>query len=232
MLYQSSIGATAMAALLSALTVSAIPTPQSSTGPIYPPTELGANFRLVANVTGADLVPSINNYVLTSYQTGGGTAYTILVANTTLTTGRIFYVNGTATEVEYHESNVLSDAGTPPFPAGLAVAADNDADGERYVSLDSGPGQAGILLTQFPDPIHELGGGAGLFYACQNTMPDGEVAIQLESRAPGAFLPKGCVDITLLPQCSEGSGRDAPFGNNVNCYPDVAGIDWTYYSTD
>lgn len=41
--------------------------------------------------------------------------------------------------------------------------------------------------------------------------------------------PEGCTDVTFLPQCVF-NGTVEEFGNTVNCYEDVAGIDWTVYS--
>jgi hypothetical protein len=58
------------------------------------------------------------------------------------------------------------------------------------------------------------------------------VAIQLFYSAAGDTIPEGCAIVNLLPQCSEGSGTEDPFGNTINCYPDVAAIDWTIYNTD
>ena len=100
------------------------------------------------------------------------------------------------------------------------------------MSINAGLGEPGIRLTQFPDPTTELyGPQGGGFYACNNTLPYGS-AIQLLFKGDGDLMPEGCADITLLPQCSEGSGLEHPFGNTVNCYADVADIDWTVYSTD
>jgi hypothetical protein len=207
---------------------SAAPT---GTTPIYPPKTTSANFRLVANVTANDLTPSINNFVVSSYHVGAGEDFAVLVANATATTGRIFYVNGTATDVRYGTSNILSDEGSPLFPAGISINP-ADASGEQSVSINAGEGQAGVGMTQFPDPISELRtvGGAG-FYACNNALPFGP-AVQVLSKAQGQETPAGCADITLLPQCSEGSGAADPFGQITNCYVDVTGIDWTYYNTD
>lgn len=207
---------------------SAAPT---ATSPIYPPKTTSANFRLVANVTANDLSPSINNFVLSSYHVGAGEAFAVLVENVTATTGRIFYVNGTAIDVRYSTSNILSDEGSPLFPAGVSINP-ADASGEQSVSINSGEGESGVGMTQFPDPISELRvvGGDG-FYACNNALPFGP-AVQVLSKAQGQATPAGCADITLLPQCSEGSGLAHPFGQITNCYADVAGIDWTYYNTD
>lgn len=201
----------------------------TATSPIFPPKTTSANFRLIANVTANDLSPSINNFVLTSYHIGAGQAYAVLAENADATAGRIFYINGTATDVRYGTSNVLTDGGTPLFPFGITVNP-VDASGEQAVSINAGEGQSGVGLTLFPDPISALRvvGGAG-FYACTNTLPYGP-AVQVLSKAQGQTTPAGCADITLLPQCNEGSGLEHPFGQITNCYTDVAGIDWTVYT--
>src|SRR4051812_45042071 len=87
-----------------------------TSSPIFPPRSSAADFRLVANVTANDLTPSINDYVLTSYHTGAGQAFAVLVPNTSATSGRTFYTNGTAEDIRYRRSNILTDGGSPPFP--------------------------------------------------------------------------------------------------------------------
>ncbi|TAQ86462.1 hypothetical protein B7494_g5214 [Chlorociboria aeruginascens] len=196
-----SFKATSALALLASLAASA-PTTRRY---VYPPTSTSLNFKLVANVTD----------------------YAVLVQNTTVDSGRIFYVNGTAEEVRYNSADLLSDGGTPLFPWGVWINEPNAA-GEQTVSVNAGIGQTGLGLTQFPDPISEL---RGLWYACNNTLEYGP-AIQLLSKETGAPTPAGCADITLLPQCSVGSGMAQEFPNESECYEDVAGIDWTYYNTD
>jgi hypothetical protein len=199
--------------------------------PIYPPKTTSANFRLVANVTSNDLTPSINNYVLTSYHTGAGEAYAVLQPNETVTSGRIFYLNGTATDIRYNNGNILSDEGTPLFPAGLIINPSNSAN-EQTVSINAGTGEAGVGLTSFPDPISALDfKGQQGYYACVNELEYGS-AVQLLFKSAGQETPAGCADVNLLPQCSEGSGAEHPFGETSECYEDVAGIDWSYYNTD
>jgi hypothetical protein len=78
--------------------------------PISPPWQQSKSFTLVANVTGADLTPSVQNYVLTSYHVGAGQARAVLVNGDT---ARLFYLNGTAEEVRYNRASVLSSGGTP-----------------------------------------------------------------------------------------------------------------------
>lgn len=227
-----------MAFLKSTLAVTLLSTlastfPTTRQAPIYPPTQLSSNFRFVANVTdpSCDLAPSINNYVLSSYHIGAGEDYAVLIPNTTYTSGRIFYVNGTATEVRYGASNLLSDGGTPPFPFGVSILPTTEA-----VTITAGEGQAGIGLTRFPDPVPKLYGGqeGDGFYGCLKTapfLPYGD-AVVLFYKPYGSETPEGCADVTLLPECSEGSGAVDEFANTLNCYPDVSAIDWTYYNTD
>ena len=211
---------------LSAMALASLATaaPTTRQVPNYPPTALSSNFRLIANVTGADLATPINDYALTSYHTGAGTAYAVLVPNTTPTSGRIFYVNGTAEEVRYNAANVLSDEGSPLFPGGVSINADNT------VSINAGAGEAGVGLKRFPVAVPELAYlGGGEFYGCVKDLVFGS-AVQLFFKAEGAPTPAGCADVSLLPQCSEGSGAEDASANTVNCYADVAGIDWSVYS--
>jgi hypothetical protein len=82
--------------------------------PIYPPWTQSTNFRLVANVTGADLVPSIQDYVLASYHVGAGQGAAILVPNDATNPGRQFYVNGTAEDIRYNRGTIQSSGGAAP----------------------------------------------------------------------------------------------------------------------
>ncbi len=217
--------------LLSLLTLaSTAPT----SNPVYPPTSQSLNFRLVANVTTPNPSIQIDDYVLTSYHIGAGEAYAVLVPNVTVTSGRIFYVNGTASDVYYRNSNIPSDEGTPLFPAGLSIIPASTTSSSGPLVIDAGEGQAGIGLSQFPDPISKLyngglGDGRG-FYACNNELEYGE-AVQVLFKQAGDVTPEGCVDVVLLPQCSEGSGAADEFAANSQCYEDVAGIDWSVYSS-
>ena len=210
--------------LLSSLTSCA---PTST--PIYPPQIDAQNFYLIANVTSNDLSPSINSYVVASYHVGAGKDLAILTPNVNPASGRIFYVNGTSEEVYYGQSNVLSDEGTPPFAAGVSIASSTS----NALLINAGVGQAGIGLTRFPDPITELyATGSEGFYACLSPELGGGSAVQIFVQN-GNDVPESCARITLLPQCStEGSGLEHPDGNLINCYADVAGIDWTVYNSD
>lgn len=102
---------------IAALLVSAAAAaPAARQAPAYPPHSLGTSFRLIANVTSADLSPSINDYVLTSYHLSAGGAAAVLAPFTTPTTGRLFYLNGTAEDVRYRRASILTSGGTPVSP--------------------------------------------------------------------------------------------------------------------
>jgi hypothetical protein len=185
---------------------------------------------LVVNVTSADLTPSIQNYVVSSYHTGAGQAAAVLT-DPSVVAGRNFYVNGTAEDVYYRTSNILTDGGTPPFPSGLIVQPDDSAS--NLALINAGLGTTGVGLTRFPVPVTTLEGPGYVpttYYACvDETLPYGP-AVGLYYAYSNDTLPEGCVPIVLLPQCAEDDGVEHEFGNTVTCYADVAGIDWTIYS--
>lgn len=211
------LSAATVFALLNTL-ASAAPT----SSPIFPPRSTSENFRLIANVTKHDLTPSVNGFELASYHIGAGQGYAVLT-NDTPSTGRIFYTNGTAEEIRYRRSNILSDGGTPLFPFGIVLNED------KSVSVNAGLGTAGVNLALFPDPISKLSAvGKDGFYACQSNLSFG--LVQVFTRAYEEETPAGCADVTLLAQCSEGSRAEHPFGAISGCYADVKGIDWSIYS--
>lgn len=213
-------------ALLSTL-ASAAPT----STPIFPPKSSSESFNLIANVTSGDLTPSVQNWAVSSYHTGAGTAYAVLSA----TSKRIFYANGTAEEIRYSQGNVLSDEGTPPFPGGLVLnAPTTSTTPEVSLSVNAGLGTTGVGITIFPEPISKLYAvGGGGFYACERVPFQGaQSAVMLfQKQHYDDVVPTGCAEVVLLPQCSEGSGVVHPTGAVSGCYADVAGIDWTVYSS-
>ncbi|KAL3418601.1 hypothetical protein PVAG01_10318 [Phlyctema vagabunda] len=208
-------------ALLTLTTTNAFPTARQA--PNYAPTLQSSTFTLVANVTSHDLSPSVNDWVVSSYHTGAGTGYAVLVAADQ--GGREFYVNGTAEEVRYNEASIASDGGSPPFPFGIVIN-----EPANSVSINAGLGEKGVGLTRFPDPVPKLHGAPnGGWFACNSALPFGD-AVQLFSLPLGDTAPEGCASVVLLPQCAADSGVEHPFTNIINCYEDVAGIDWTIYS--
>jgi len=147
-------------ALLLPLT-SALPTTRQVQ---YPPYKTSKHFQLVANVTSGNL--PIKNFVLESYHTGAGTAYAVLAANDSTANPRIFYVNGTASEVRFGLSSTVSDAGSGPysFPEALEInPSDPATSATNYSSvyINAGQGQKYVGLTSFPAPIIQLHGYQG-----------------------------------------------------------------------
>ncbi|RDL33758.1 uncharacterized protein BP5553_08126 [Venustampulla echinocandica] len=225
------------AATIALLSTMAASSPTPTTSPKYPERLSSENFRLVADVKSNDLNPSIQNYVLTSYHTGAGLAFAVLQPNETATSGRIFYANGTDEDIRYGHGNVLSDEGTPLFPGGIVVnppfptptPGSNPEDAEIDLSINAGVGTSGVGITRFPDQISNLYSSAGEgFYACMKDLMYGP-AVLVFVKQHFVDTPKECADVVLLPQCSEGSGAEHPFGKPSSCYADVAGTDWTVY---
>lgn len=226
--------------------------PTARQTPIYPPTSSSNAFHLIANVTDPShpFGATINTWAVTSYHTGAGFATAVL---TPTSTGRTFYVNGTASQVQFGETSILTDGGTPPFPDGWTVQNATQFDpnypAEHTVYINAGAGTPNIGLHRFPDPIPDVyGTSSGTYVACNNTIPyTGAQVVTIQYayatfiNASGAFdyeknIPQGCVEIALLPQCTPintlppGSLSSHAFAVEVDCYADVAGIDWTVYS--
>jgi len=112
-----------------------------------------------------------------------------------------------------------------------------DSLGRHDTFINAGIGSPDIGLTGFPEPVHWLygpGGEVGSFIACNTPSPPLPygAAITLNYLYEGEEVPESCTTINLLPQCAVGDGVVHEFGNTVNCYEDVAGIDWSiYYSS-
>ncbi|KAF7903993.1 hypothetical protein EAF00_001327 [Botryotinia globosa] len=217
-------------ALLTSVT-SAAPTRRQTYS--TPPKSTSTHFTLVANVTSGDL--AINHFVLESYHTGAGTAYAVLAEDTSEANPRIFYINGTATDVRFGNSSTITDSGSgsDSFPESLTITPSDPASsstGSSTVEINAGAGQPYVGLTASPFQTTQLHGYQGeTFYACNTTLLYGP-AIQLFYRGYSQETPAGCSDVALLPQCSEGSGAEDASAATVSCYDDVAAIDWSVYS--
>jgi hypothetical protein len=227
--------------------------PTARQAPNYPPASSSNAFRLVVNVTdpSTDFIPSINDFVLTSYHTGAGQAYAVVAPNLSAATGRILYENGTAIDISLGGSTIISDSGTPPFPSSIIVQDVTQFD-PRYptqhnVQLNVGEGTKNVGLARFPEPIPALQGPAiGTFAVCSNVLSSGQAFVLTYAYATfedanGNYLyqkniPEGCAEIKLLPQCATINELPAnaysshEFASIQKCYDDVAVIDWTVYS--
>jgi len=212
--------------------------------PLAPPWSQSTSFRLVANVTGADLTPPVQDFVVTSYHVGAGQAAAVLVANDETNPGRQFYVNGTAEDVRYNRGNILTSGGTPvcslsptssfsrtkanttqPFPYGIQISPAPATS----VSINAGLGTSGVGLERFPSPITYLTAPeAATYVACTTQLPY-SVGVTLNVLRTGEEVPAECAKVTLFPECAEGDGSVHETENIVQCYEDVAGIDWDLY---
>jgi hypothetical protein len=97
------------------------------------------------------------------------------------------------------------------------------------VFINAGVGTIGVGLERFPSPVTYLTALGGKYVACNDaTLPFGP-AIALNVRRTDEPVPAGCAEVNLLPQCAELDGTPHEFDNVVQCYADVAGIDWSLY---
>ncbi|KFY70228.1 hypothetical protein V498_10381, partial [Pseudogymnoascus sp. VKM F-4517 (FW-2822)] len=193
--------------------------------PLAPPWTQSTSFRLVANVTGADLIPSVQNYVVTSAHIGAGQGAAVLVPNDATNPGRQFYVNGTAEEVRYNRATVQSSGGAAPnvYPYGIQIAP-APATG---VTINAGLGTPSVGLERFPSPVTFLTAPeAATYVACNERLTFGD-AIALNVLRTGEAVPAGCAEVKLLPECSAGDGSVHETENIVQCYADAAAIDWS-----
>ncbi|KAI0392402.1 hypothetical protein F5Y17DRAFT_361643 [Xylariaceae sp. FL0594] len=242
-------------ALGAACLASAVPLESRQVVPHYPPNSLSTGFRLVANVTdpATDLKPSVNGWELTGIHTGAALNEAIL-ANAP---GRVFYHNGTASEIRYGQGSILSDGGSPPFPYGIYVQSESEHDAtypaEHDVNINVGSGTIGVSLLAFPNPYFYLTGpnsAQGTFVACPRVVPYYGVeytvvrfaydTIDPSTSLPVRNVPKGCTAITLIPECdtlpklskcnkNNGGQASHEFAVESKCYKDVSAINWPEY---
>ncbi|KAI0403778.1 hypothetical protein F4802DRAFT_277990 [Xylaria palmicola] len=216
--------------------------------PHYPPSSASTGFRLVVNVTdpASDLTPSVNGWELQGIHTGAGQNEATLASGP----GRVFYHNGTATEIRYNQGSVLSDGGSPPFPYGIYVqgAGEHDATypDEHAVGISVGSGTVGVSLAAFPNPYTYLTATApGTYVACPRTVPyyNAEYVVvrfayDVVDPATSLYVrdvPAGCAAVNLIPECDAlaalpaGSIASHEFAAESKCYADVSAINWPEY---
>lgn len=106
------------------------------------------------------------------------------------------------------------------------------------ISINAGTGEAGVQLAQFPEhyPILRAPSQPGTYVACNQTEPYyRQNFITVRAVYDNLSVPENCVAIALVPQCAElptlpaGSLASHEFANDVNCYEDVAAINWSEY---
>ncbi|KAK4465444.1 hypothetical protein QBC42DRAFT_261232 [Cladorrhinum samala] len=183
-------------------------------------------FFLVAHVTDSnhDLSPSVNNYVLSTAHTGAGMNAAILTS-APATSGRIFYENGTADEVQAGQTHILTDGATPPVPFGIYIQDPSQPSS----SIPINGGQGTISSISGSDPVLTNGQGEGTFLACNETIPYYNlnfITLHYSYDASPA-VPENCAPIVLVPQCTQlnalpdNAYSSHEFAVQVPCYEDA-----------
>ncbi|KZZ87775.1 hypothetical protein AAL_08278 [Moelleriella libera RCEF 2490] len=113
-----------------------------------PPTAKSQAFNLIVNATNLDRAFSraIQASSISSLHVGAG----LSLLRVSDDAPRIFYINGTETELHFAQSTVISDAAAPPVPYGISLISDDATSSTAH--LDAGPGAKGIGLTRFLVP--------------------------------------------------------------------------------
>ncbi|KAM3504831.1 hypothetical protein MY11210_008210 [Beauveria gryllotalpidicola] len=218
----------------------------TSTGPAYPETSASNGFNLVLNVTdpSKDLSPPVHGTFVTSIHVGPALNYVGQSSNASV--ARLLYVNGTASDVRYGNSNTVSDGGTPPFPEVLSLVQDKDSETLSTLFLNAGSAGNGNYrtgITGFPSPIPEL--YPLTYVACREALAYyGGKAFVIVKQAQTTVskdgqmehnIPEGCAPLSLLPQCATlndlpaGSMSSHEFAASTRCYKDVNSIHWPKY---
>lgn len=208
--------------------------------PNYPSTSLSKGFNLVVNVTdpSADFTPPINNFFVTSIHVGAGQS----LIGVDPDVGRIFYQNGTAEEIYYRQSTVITDGATPPLPFGITLEQDAGSDVLSTGRIDGGFGTPGIGLSRFPETYVFL--RPETFLACKEVVEyyqqefiiikQADVTVD-EDGTIDYNIPENCAPVQLLPECIElnelpdDALSSHEFAADSQCYEDVSALVWSEY---
>lgn len=210
-----------------------------------PPTSKSRGFNLIVNVThpSRDFWPSVHGNFIDSIHIAAGSS--LLGVGDKKQEGDkkhgplVFYVNGTALDVHFAHSTVISDMGTPPAPWGIRLTKESNSDIAHTVLLEGGKGSQGVGLTRLPVPYTFL--YPETYAICNESIPyyHGKNFLivkqfQLELKTIND-IPTNCVPVRLLPQCAKlhrlpkQTYSSHQWAYESDCYDNVAGIDWTKY---
>ncbi|KAK3311976.1 hypothetical protein B0H66DRAFT_644785 [Apodospora peruviana] len=208
-------------------------------------------FQLVVNVTDRTkdtyTPPVHGSFVQLAHV---GPPYNRAVASTS--SGSVFYQNGTFSDIANQRIGILTDIGTPPFPAGVTYQfpeQQNQTDEKgKPIHVNGGASGGGTRLTRLYEPLSYLTILSDVvestFVVCPNsTIPYyartnyrfnvvNWVQATRDSTGSHIVIPEGCVAVNLVPQCAtlndlpENAFSSHDFAQEVRCYDDVAGMDW------
>ncbi|KAL2756538.1 hypothetical protein ACRALDRAFT_1062283 [Sodiomyces alcalophilus JCM 7366] len=191
----------------------------------HQPQSKSKGFTLVVKVTEptTDFEPSIDQYYVSSIHVGPGQA----LGGVDPQSARIWYQNGTASDIGQGKGTIVWDSGEPAFPHGFKLAEAEDQ--VSPVRVDIGHGTTGIQIASPWDssyPHLTVPGGTGSYIVCNETVRYYGERKFLVLKYAAADVPKGCAKIRLVPQCAElpgeGSLSRQDFAQEVQCYDDVA----------
>jgi hypothetical protein len=222
----------------------AMPTVERAVAAEHPASNRSSGFTLVVNVTdlAKDFTPPIHLSYIASIHTGAGEALVGITPNETI--GRLFYQNGTETQVKENKTNILTDGGTPPTPQGFQLYPDGPSQAESetvsYGALNFGPGNPGIFIPSTPKEYAYV--LPETFVACNESLAyySGRYFITIKhvnatTDAQGVKttkIPEACIAVRLIPQCATLNVLPADafasheYAVETTCYNDVASINW------
>ncbi|KAI9898509.1 hypothetical protein N3K66_006869 [Trichothecium roseum] len=191
--------------------------------PRAPPLSKSEGFNLVVKLKNpsADFVETpVNGQFITGLHVGAG----LDLVGVSATKGRIFYQNGTAGQQMDNTPMIVSDAGTPPYQAGLKF---EEGPSPQLANINPGPGKQGYFINRNGD-AYLL---PDSFFACYEPIPyyhGKKFVVIRQSSTPG--VPGHCVPTRLVPQCTKlndlpaGATFTHEFTDEVPCYNDASSV--------
>ncbi|KAI0547072.1 hypothetical protein F4679DRAFT_555738 [Xylaria curta] len=153
-------------------------------------------FRLVANVIGADISPSVQgNGVI--FDPRGCVGPINIASNLG---GSPFYFNGTSNGVVLpgHWGGYEASAGLVVTPGGSATVPSNNR-----VEVRCNQTTPLGFAVEAGDPVPHLLYGDGAWMACPGEVLGDDYSIRLSYKKAGQITLKGCADIELWPVCAD-----------------------------
>ncbi|KAJ4290077.1 hypothetical protein N0V88_006583 [Collariella sp. IMI 366227] len=159
-------------------------------------------FRLITRLLNPaqDLTPSISGFALGTIHTGAGQNAAILASPNPYS--RVFYQNGTAEQVASHQTTIITDSGTPPFPSSIITQKAGEAPRIVDINVDLGTANVIVDVGEGKGPVLVNGLGEGGYLACERVVPYYQqeyVTLQYLYGNGEEEVPEGCARIELVP---------------------------------